>query len=115
MRRPASMAHGNLIDECLGQICGRFRDHLAETGDFSDCFEEDTFVFGVAVDTYSGGVVTAVFETGESVAKDVADGFAILLFVVEISVPCSLSLEMKDKTNLFGEIRAISEDSTHSD
>jgi hypothetical protein len=76
MGGPSGMGDGNLRKEGLGLVDCSPGNLLFETGDFAYFFEEEDRVFGVTVDGETRGIVSTVFFTGETGAKDLEDVLA---------------------------------------
>lgn len=75
---PASVGDGDLGEESLARVDIRFCNVLAQACDLSDLLEKKDFSSFVTVDTNACRVVSTIFKALETVAKDVANGFAIL-------------------------------------
>lgn len=88
---PSGVGHTHLGDGDLVKVDGRLIDVLAESGDLADLLENEGVLLGVTVNGNTGRVVTSVFETGETVDKNVNDLLAVLLHqVVDISENAAL-------------------------
>ncbi len=88
---PSGVSHTGLGDGDLVEVDGRLIDVLAESSDLADLLEDQSVLFGFAVDSNTGTVVASVFETGKTVDEIVNDLLTVLLHqVVDISENAAL-------------------------
>jgi len=78
MSSPASVCDGNLGYEGLVDIYRGCSDLFAQTGDFSDFFEEEEFTGFVTVDTQSSRVVASILLARKPITEDFENLLAAL-------------------------------------
>lgn len=76
--RPARVGDRDLGEEGLAGVYIGLGNLLAEASDLADLLEEEHLSRLVTVDTDTGGVVSTVLLTGETIAKDLANRFPVL-------------------------------------
>ena len=79
MGRPSGVRDGDLRNEGLGGVNGRFCNLLAQPDNLSHFFEEEDISLLIAIDTQTSGVVAAVLLSSKTTAQDFEYFFAILL------------------------------------
>ena len=76
---PPSVRDGDLREEGLVHVHGRFCDLLAQASDLADLLEEYHLALLVPVDTHASRIVASVLLPCETIDEDIADSLAVLL------------------------------------
>ena len=73
------MGNGDLREKSRIDVDVGFCDVLAQASNLSDLFEKKDFSRFITIDTDASGVVSTIFKPLETIAKNIADGPAVLL------------------------------------
>ena len=79
MSSPASVSDRDLGQERLGGVHGRVGDLLAQTSNLSNLLEVVNLVLLVSINANARRIVATIFLTGEAIAEDLTNSFAILI------------------------------------